>query len=455
MSEEARSGLSEIAGQVLDLAKKSGADQAEVFVEKSSTTAVYVKDQSIENLTATDSAGIGLRVLDGSSLGFGCANRFDTDSLKKLVADTVASAKGSSPDEFNCFAKPGAPRGADLQILDESIRSISVEDKINRGFLLESAARAHDDRIKRSAYIVYVDGISRTGIFNTLGVSFEYSSSVSHGVSWVAAIEGSSVESGLSEGAATTFEGLDCALIGQDAAKRALALLGGKQMSSGRMPVVLDGRAAGEFLMFLAMLISADNVQKGKSMLAGKLGEKIASPGITVLDDGLLVGGLATAPVDGVGAPRQRTAIVENGELKAFIHDCYTAKKANGTSTGNAARKGYRTPPAVSTTNFYIEAGEVDRGHLLCEMGKGLLLTSIRGLFAGIDIATGDFSIPAQGVMVEGGKQTYPVKDFQVSGNLFKLLSDVVLVGNELVWSNAAHYGSPDLLIRELVIAGS
>ncbi|MBN2208124.1 MAG: TldD/PmbA family protein [Candidatus Coatesbacteria bacterium] len=452
---EDRINLAEIGDQVLDLAKKSGADQAEVYVEASSTTAVYVKDQGIENLTATDTAGIGLRVLKGSSLGFGTANRFDLDSLKRLVESTVACAKGSTPDEFNCFARPEAHVCGDLRILDERIGSVPVEEKIERGFLLESSARAFDGRIKRTAYVVYVDGLSSVGIYNTLGVSSEYSSSSCQGVSWVAAVEGSSVESGISEAASTTFEGLDCEAIGRDAAKRAVALLGGKQMCSGRMPVVLDGRAAGQFLIFLAMLISADNVQKGKSMLADKLGEKIASSRVSIFDDGLLPGGPSTTPVDDVGVPRQRTAIVEKGELKAFIHDCYTAKRASTTSTGNAIRRGYRASPAVGTTSFLVEPGEANRRQILAEAGDGVLITSIRDLFAGIDIATGDFSIPAQGLKIEGGESAAPVKDFHISGNLFKMLSDVVLIGDEIIWSSAARFGTPDLLIRTLSIAGS
>ena len=221
------------------------------------------------------------------------------------------------------------------------------------------------------------------------------------------------------------------------------------------MRVLLDGRAAGEFLSFFATLISADNVQKKKSMLAGKLGSKIASSRVTILDDGVLPGGLGTAPVDAVGAPRKSTAIVEGGVLKAFVHDCYTAKKGDTRSTGNARRpRGYKSPPVVGTTNFYALAGEANREDMLAEAGDGVLVTSMRGLFAGIDVATGDFSIPAQGILVQGGKTTYPVKDFQVSGNLFKMLSKVALVGNKIIWSGAGRFGTPDLLIEELNIAG-
>jgi len=450
-----RIDLAHVGEQVLDLAKKQGADQAEVYLERSSTTVVFVKDQAIENLTASDAAGIGLRVLKGSSLGFGSANRFDPDSLKRLVEDTVACAGASSLDEFNCFAGPELPSADGLQIFDERIRSAPLDAKIERGFLLESAARALDARIKRSAYIVYADGVAEAAIYNSLGVGFKYSLSSCQGVSWEAALDGSSIESGLSEAASTTFDGLDCEAIGRDAARRAIALLGGKQLSSGTMHVLLDGRAAGEFLNFFAMLISADNVQKNKSMLAGKLGTKIASSQVTILDDGVLPGGLGTAPVDAVGVPRKRTAIVEDGVLRAFVHDCYTAKRGDTRSTGNARRHGgYKSPPVVGTSNLYVLAGEASREDMLAEAGDAVLVTSIRGLFAGIDVATGDFSIPAQGILVQGGKLTYPVKDFHISGNLFKMLSDVALVGNEISWSGAGRFGTPDLLITELNIAG-
>jgi len=451
-----RIDLAQVAEQVLDLAKKQGADQAEVYLERSSLTVVFVKDQAIENLTASEVAGIGLRVLKGSSLGFGNTNRFDPDSLKRLVEDTIACAGASSEDEFNCFAEPELPPSSNgLRIFDERIKSVPLDAKIERGFLLESSARKFDARIKRSAYIVYADGVTEAAIYNSLGVGFKYSSSACQGVSWVAALDGSSVESGLSEGASTTFDGLDCDAIGRDAAKRAIALLGGKQLPSGTMSVLLDGRAAVEFLQFFAMLISADNVQKKKSMLAGKLGSKIASSRVTILDDGLLPGGLGTAPVDAVGVPHKQTAIVEDGVLKAFVHDCYTAKKGSTKSTGNARRReGYKSPPAVGTTNFYVLAGSGSREDMLKEAGDGVLVTSIRGLFAGIDVSTGDFSIPAQGILVQGGKLAYPVKDFQISGNLFKMLSDVAIVGDTISWSSAGRFGTPDLLITELNIAG-
>jgi len=455
MNKPLETNLSDIAQKVLDLAKRGGADEAEVFIERSSSTTVFVKDQAIENLTAKDTSGLGLRVLSGSALGFGSSNRFNQASIEKLVMDTIACAKGSSPDEFNCFAESKAPAEIDLQIFDKNVQSAPLDDKIKRGLLLESSARAFDRRIKRTAYIVYGDGVSTTGVFNTRGVAYQFSASSSQGVSWVAALDGKDTESGLAEDASTNYSKLDCEAIGREAAQKAVALLGGEKVQSGKMPVILDGRTVGEFLDFFSRLISADSVQKGKSMLAGKLGQKIASSNISIFDDGLLIGGLQSAPVDGIGYPQQKTVVIENGELKTFVYDCYSGKKGNMPSTGNARRESYRSRPIVGTTNFYIERGETGREDLLAEMGKGILITSIRGLFAGLDVATGDFSIPAQGMAIQSGKADHPVKDFQISGNLFKMLTDVLLVGDELVWSNAGRYGAPDILVKELSIAGS
>lgn len=454
MSGSSRPSILGLGERMLELAKRSGADQAEVYVEVSSTTAIYVKDQSTENLTATDVSGAALRVLCGSSLGFGSTNRFEDDNLRDLVNNTIASARCSTPDEFNCFAEPQAPADRDLELFDEQVGAAPIESKIERAFLLEGAARALDPRIKRSAYIVYEDGTIHWCIVNSLGVASESRSSFCAGVSWVGAVDGIQVETGLIEGASTRYSGLDCKKIGEEAARKAIALLGARKAQSGRMPVVMDGRAAGQFLMFLAMLISADNVQKGKSILADRLGETIASPKVTIMDDGLMVGGLASSRVDDVGYPRQKTAVIEAGKLRSFIYDSYTAKKGGTKSTGNANRRGYRVSPIVNTTNFYVEPGQPNEDELLSEMGSGILVTSIRDLFAGIDISTGDFSIPGQGIKIEGGERAYPVKDFQISGNLLTMLSDVVQLGGILKWSNGSRFGSPDLLIKELSVAG-
>jgi len=447
--------LSEIGQKVLELAKRHGAEQAEAYVEKSSTVAVYIKDQSIENLTSTETAGIALRVLNASSMGFGSTNSFDDESLTHLVKSTTACANGSSRDEFNCLAEPLEPSGADLDVFDEKVLKVALEDKIKRGLLLESSARALDERVKRTAYVVYADGASEVGIFNTLGVAQEFSHSSAHGVSWIAAIDGNMVESGLCERSSTKYDALDCEAIGREAAARAITLLGGRQVPSGKMPILLDGIAGAQFLSFFARLVSADGVQKGKSMLADKIGERVAGDLITIYDDGLMVGGVQTAPVDAVGVPTRKTAIVENGQLKSFVYDSYCAKRGKTSSTGNSKRAGYVSPPAVGTTNFHMVPGSTKRKDMAAEMGDGIFVSSIRDLFAGIDSATGDFSIPAQGIMFVGGKAAYPVKSFQISGNLFKMLSDVRLIGDEVRWWSGARFGCPDLLISGLYIAGS
>ena len=148
--------------------------------------------------------------LPGMKLPDSSANRFDGESLKELVSNTIASARASTPDEFNCFADPHAQTDQDLRILDERIETTPIEEKIERAFLLESAARSVDPRITRSAYIVYEDGTAHHSILNTLGVSSECRSSFCAGVSWVGAVEGDQVQTGLIESASTQYAGLDC-----------------------------------------------------------------------------------------------------------------------------------------------------------------------------------------------------------------------------------------------------
>jgi len=455
MTEKGRQAIAKTAERLLDLARRKGADQAEVFLETKLSTAVFVRDQKLENLKVADVSGCALRVLKHSAFGFACTNRFDDRSLGRLVEDALSAAQHSSADEFNCLASiSGTDARQDLEILDEQMASVAVTEKIERAMLIEKAARQADRRIKHSVYIVYADAMLNTGIFNTEGVSQVFGSSACQAIAWVGAVDDSAVESGLSDAAARRFSALDCAAVGRDAALRATALLGGKKIASGSLGVVLDGRVAAEFLSFLATQVFADRVQRGKSALAGKLGQKIGSSSVTIVDDGLLPGGMGTAPVDAEGVPQQQTTVIDQGRLVCFLFDCYCAKRGSARSTGNASRASYRASPAVSTTNFYLKPGQASREELVAQVSKGVLITSIRGLFAGIDVATGDFSIPAQGIYVENGAPAYPVKDFHISGNLFSMLSDVQAVGGTLHWINAGRFGSPDLLIGQLSIAG-
>ena len=192
---------------------------------------------------------------------------------------------------------------------------------------------------------------------------------------------------------------LDPEAIGREAAERSTSLLGASQPASRTCPVVLDETVAASFVGFIGGVLCADAVQRGRSPFAENLGEEIASQALTIADDGADPAGLNSSPFDGEGTPTGRTALIEAGELRAFLHDSYTARReGDGTrSTANAARSGYRSPPSVSPSNLTVAAGELSFAELLAEAGDGIYVTDVAGLHSGVNPVSGNFSVGATG----------------------------------------------------------
>jgi PmbA protein len=202
-------------------------------------------------------------------------------------------------------------------------------------------------------------------------------------------------------------------------------------------------------------MIEADSVQKGKSPFRGKIGQMVASDVLTLLDDGTLAGGLGTRPYDGEGIATTRTMVIEKGILKNYLYDTYTAKKGKTKSTGNASRGGYHSKPLIFPTNFFIQPSNTDAKDITGGVENGILITELSGLHAGINHATADFSVPAKGIVIEGGEPAYPVDNIAISGNLFDFLKNISAVGNDLNWEPIeGMIGAPTFKVDNLRIIG-
>jgi PmbA protein len=249
-----------------------------------------------------------------------------------------------------------------------------------------------------------------------------------------------------------TYDQLDLAGIGRAAARRAVAGLGGRQIPTRRGPVLLENSVAAEFLETAAGSFLADNVHKGKSILAGRQGKKIMSRAVTIVDDGLRPGGLVTAPADAEGTPRQTTTVVENGELKTFLYDAQRAAVDHAGSTGNAVRGGAKAPPGLGTTNFIIRPGEKSLEEMMAELRAGLFVTEAMGVHTA-DPISGDFSFGVSGLLIQGGGIAHPVKGVALAGNVFDMFENVLRVGADLRLFGST--GAPSLLVDGLTVSGS
>jgi PmbA protein len=315
---------------------------------------------------------------------------------------------------------------------------------------MEREAFRVDPRIKRTRKSSVNFSESQTLIVSTKGAEVSYRSTACSASIEVVAEEGGESQGGYDFDVTRHYSRLRVDEVGRRAAKQALALLGAKSIPSVKAPVVLDYRVAEEFLSLLAPAVSAENVQKKKSLFMGRLGSVVVSDKLNVIDDGLLDGGLGTAPSDDEAVPARRKAVIENGRLALFLHNTYTANKEKTVSTGNGVRS-FKGTPGVGVTNFSIEPGAASLDELVREAGTGLYVTEVMGAHTANPIS-GDFSVGAVGFWIEKGKLAYPVREIAIAGNILDLMKNVIAVGSDLRFSG--RIGSPSLLVKELSIGG-
>ena len=249
------------------------------------------------------------------------------------------------------------------------------------------------------------------------------------------------------------FEALSVEKIAGEAVEEALFMLHAAPVPSGTYRAIIHSRCMPDLLGVFSDVFSAENAQKGMSLLAGKEGEVIAAPCVTLMDDPLLPGGLASRPFDAEGVAARPKAVIENGRLTTLLHNLKTARKAGVKTTGNAAKGGYAGTVEVAPSNFYLKPGEKSLEQLTAEMGEGLVITDVSGLHAGANAISGDFSLIAQGYTVKNGRKDQPVERITVAGNFYQLLKNIRAVGSDLCFPGSS-MGSPSVDVGEIAVAG-
>jgi len=317
---------------------------------------------------------------------------------------------------------------------------------------MEAAGLDYSPKIAGSMMAIFQDGTIFNYLANTNGISGWYKQTgVGGGLEFTAA-EGDQRESGSYQNGGVKWADFDPEEIGRKAAENAVSMLGAKPIPSAEMPMVVSPEIGTQVWSFVAGMLSADEVQKGRSLFAEKIGSEVAAKGFTLIDDGRRKGGMSTAPVDGEGVATQTTPLIIDGVLKTYLHNSYTARKAKARSTGNHVRAGYGTAGGVATTNLYMKPGDVAPEAIFAGIDRGFYLTVVLGLFAAIDPASGDFSIPSAGFLIEKGRKTAPVRGVTIGGNLFELMKAVDKIGSDLTWFQSL--GSPTFSVSSVKIGG-
>lgn len=438
--------MNEFAAKALEAAQAAGISPAEATVARSEAFSVRVRAQKLEDYKVSDRVQLTLRGRWQGRIGTASTQAMDGESLALLIQGVKESAELIEDDEQDDILPPDAQYGEVCNYSD-AIDTISAEDKIALAMCIDERLCAADARISPDATVVSTAS-EVFSIKNTLGLDLSHSSNLIYAYASCLAKEGDAAATGSKLMWGYAMEDVSPFEVADGCVKDAVEKLGAGRLQSGARRVVIRNNAMADLLSTFCGVFSADNAQKGLSLLCGKEGTTIASPAVTLTDDPLLPWGMGSCPFDREGAATMTKHVIEGGVLRTLLHNRKTAKKAGVATTGNAAGSG-----RVAPSNLYIQPGEASLRDLLARMENGLLLTEVSGLHAGANPVSGDFSLLARGFEVVNGEIQRAVEQFTVAGNFFALLMDVEAVGSDLLFEGSP-VGSPSVAVKKLNIAG-
>jgi PmbA protein len=446
------SDLQDIAASAVKLALQLGATDAECNISEGEEFSAGVRMRELETLKQAGSRGAGIRVLIGRHTGSSHTSDLTPTGIENMVRAALAVGKITSEDPHAGLPEEAefGKLTADLELYDPEIEGLQPEWKISEAAQAEAAALDADPRIENSEGASFDSYLGRYVFANSRGFSGEYrTSSCSLSVAPVAKSNGS-MERDYWHSASRRAAGIDSAEeVGLRAARRALRRLNPRKAATQKAPVIFEPPTARSLLGELCDAVSGGAIYRNASFLTGKLGEKIASDTLTIVDDATMPGLFGSSPFDDEGVITRRNSIVERGVLKSYLLNTYCARKLGLKTTGNASR-GLGGNAGVGPGNFFIQPGTIDEEAMIRGVRNGLYVTELIG--ASANTVTGDYSSGAAGLWIENGELAYPVSEITIAGNLQQMLIDVQQVASNLEFRHSIE--APAILIGEMTISG-
>jgi PmbA protein len=442
----------ELASKAVRLALDSGASDAECTLSEGEEFSASVRMRSLETLKDAGSRGAGLRVLLGRQVGSSYTSDLSSEGLRKLVDSALEIAAISTEDPHAGLPDPSelGSLAGDLQLYSDDVSRVDTQQRIDQALEAEDAALSADPRITNSEGASFDAYNGARAFANSRGFVGSYRMSSCSLSATPVARQGESMERDYWYSYARSYEKLESpASIGRRAAERALRRLGSCKVPTQKVPVIFDQLTARSLLSNIFEAVDGESIYRKASFLAGKLGERIASQNVTIIDDSTIPGLFGTSPFDDEGVPTRRTVVIDRGVLSSYLLNTYTARKLGLRTTGNAAR-GITGNASVGHGNLFLQKGERSPQEIIRGIGKGLYVTELIG--SGVNTVTGDYSRGAAGLWIENGELAYPVSEITIASTLQQMLMDIASIGSDLEFRGSV--ASPTLMIGEMTISG-
>jgi len=448
----------ELLQHALGCAQRAGAAQVDTVLVTGDGFEARVRDEEIDFVSQARGRTLGIRALVAGKTGFQQAvtstSDLSPDAVERMAEETVELASATAEDPTAGLPEGGFCTdhvGLELALLDAADRNVSVEARIDDARRAEAAAKSQSTEMTHSEGSQVGTNFARVFYANSAGFEGSYASASHSLFSEPIARRGDEMQRDYWMTVGRKLADLEEPdAVGRCAAQRALRRLGARSIPTCEVPVIFDPLTAPSLLGHIAGCLSGYAIYRKSSFLAGRLGEKIASDLVTVIDDGRLPGGLGSKPFDGEGLPTRRNLLLSGGVIESYLLDTYSGRKLGMASTGNAAR-GASSAPGAGATNLWLEPGGVSQAEMIAGVERGLLVTELIGM--GFNAVTGDYSRGAAGLWIENGEITYPVQEITIASNLSDMLSAIDAVGSDLLWLGRT--ASPSVRIAKMTVAGS
>jgi TldD protein len=418
--------------KILKESLKNGGDFADIFCEHVSATSVVCEEGKIEHIIAGIDVGAGVRTITNGKTAYAYTNSLTDESLLE-VAEAVSCATHGSffQNDINLVRKEARVRKG----VNHAAQGASLDDKVALVKVANQVARSVDSRIKQ-VKVVYRDSLRRISIANTNGDIVDDERSATLFLVQIVAAQDELIQTGYEPiGACMGFELFEenpPEQIAETACRRALMMLEARKAPGGKMPVVLSSDAGGTMIHeAIGHGLEADLAQTGFSVYSGRVGEKVASSLVTVVDDPTLPLKRGSYRFDDEGIRARRTTLVEKGVLKGYLYDFLSALKDDTSSTGNGRRESYRSRPIPRMSNTFIVPGDMEPEGILRDTRKGLFVKKMGG--GQVNTVNGDFVFEVtEGYLIESGNVGEPVRGATLTGNGPNVLNAIDLVGSDL-----------------------
>jgi PmbA protein len=443
--------LLDIARRVADQA--GSGEQVEAFVAREREANVRVYEGEIEHLTSAQSEGIGVRVIKDGRVGFAYAGTLDDDSIAEVLAEARDNVAFGTPDEWAGLAAPDGVAPADVDLWREELASFATDAKVALATELERATLALDPRL-RVEDANYADALGESAVATSTGIA-QYGRATGCYVSVsTMADDGNETQTGFGFSVGRAPEDIDIAKAAGDGADRAVRMLGATKPSSRKLTVVLDPFVTAQFLGVLSATLNGESVLKGRSLFAQRVGEQVAAPLFTLVDDATNPLAFTASPLDGEGLATRRTVLIEDGVLQRFVHSSYSGRRSGTASTGNATRGGFKSTPGCGCLALSLTPGTRSQAELIAGIDDGVLIQMVQGLHSGVNPVSGDFSTGASGLLISGGALGAPVREFTIGSTIQRMLQDVAEIGGDVEWLPMSAAGL-SLVIGDVTMSGA